>query len=130
MRRIHFVGRIPHNYLWDVFAVSTCHIYLTYPFVVSWSLLEAMASGCLVIGSATPPVQEMIEHGVNGLLVDFFDVPGLTATVIDAIERRHELMPLREAARQTVIDRYDLNRQSLPRLTSLVADLVGPAATP
>ena len=119
MSRIHFVGRVPHNILWDALAVSSCHVYLTYPFVLSWSLLEAMSIGCLIVGSKTAPVEELITHGVNGLLVDFFSVTALADQIVDALDRRAHYAPLRVAARQTIVQSYDLKRKSLPRLTRL-----------
>ena len=114
MRRIHFVGRLPHALLTQLMQVSAVYTYLTYPFVLSWSLMEAMSTGCLIVGSRTAPLQEMIEHGRNGLLTDFFDPHALAATVADALERRDSLAHLRTAARQTIVDRYDLQRHCLP----------------
>jgi glycosyltransferase involved in cell wall biosynthesis len=99
-------------------------VYLTYPFVLSWSLLEAMASGCLVIGSRTPPVEEVIEHGRNGLLVDFFSPERIAAEIDMALQRQTELVPLREAARRTVLERYDLKRVCLPAQRRLVEALL------
>lgn len=114
MRRIHFVGKLPHPTLTSLMQVSAVHTYLTYPFVLSWSLLEAMSIGCLIVASRTAPVQELIEHGRNGLLVDFFDHDELARTVADALERRAELAALRSAARQTIVEQYDLRRICLP----------------
>lgn len=114
-KRVHFVGQLPHEVLTQLMQVSTAHIYLTYPFVLSWSMMEAMSVGCLIIGSDTAPVAELIAHERNGLLVDFFDHQKLARAVADALQHRKELLPLRHAARQHIIDNYDLRRQCLPR---------------
>ena len=124
LARVSFLGRIPYKDYLALLRRSSVHVYLTYPFVLSWSLLEAMASGCLVIGSRTPPVEEAIEHGMNGLLVDFFSPEKIAAEVDEALRRQRELVPLREAARRTVLGRYDLKRVCLPAQTRLVEALL------
>jgi glycosyltransferase involved in cell wall biosynthesis len=98
-------------------------VYLTYPFVLSWSLLEAMSAGCLVVGSRTPPVEEVITHGENGLLVDFFSAEKQAFEIDEALRRQRDLAPLRAAARRTVLERYDLKRVCLPRQLQLVEAL-------
>jgi len=98
---------LDHADLVRLFQVSAAHVYLSVPFVLSWSMLEAMACGALVVGSATPPVQEVIRHGVNGLLAPFFDEQRLARTVIAALDRQDELAPLRAAARRTVLARFE-----------------------
>jgi glycosyltransferase involved in cell wall biosynthesis len=120
MKRIHYVGRVPHHVLTQLMQVSAVHAYLTYPFVLSWSMLEAMSCGCLIVGSRTAPVEEVIAHERNGLLVDFFDVPGIARTIAEALERRSELQHLGEAARRTVVERMDLNTICLPAQVDLV----------
>lgn len=120
MKRIHFVGKVPHTVLTQLMQVSAVYTYLTYPFVLSWSLMEAMSTGCLIVASKTAPVEEVIEHGRNGLLVDFFDPQALAATVADALERRASLQHLRDAARQTIIERYDMQRYCMPALLRFV----------
>jgi glycosyltransferase involved in cell wall biosynthesis len=117
--RVHFVGKLPHAKLVDLFRVATCHVYLTYPFVLSWSMLEAMSTGALVIGSRTGPVQEVIVDGDNGLLVDFFDAEALATRIADVLRASADFDPLRERARRTVLDRYALER-CLPRQIDLV----------
>jgi glycosyltransferase involved in cell wall biosynthesis len=124
LARVSFLGRIPYRDYLALLRRSSVHVYLTYPFVLSWSLLEAMASGCLVIGSRTPPVEEAIEHGVNGLLVDFFSPEKIASEIDEALRRQGELTPLREAARRMVLERYDLKRVCLPAQYRLVEALL------
>ncbi|GAA5181133.1 glycosyltransferase [Niveibacterium umoris] len=112
--RVHFVGRLPHELLTQLMQVSAAHVYLTYPFVLSWSLLEAMSVGCTIVGSRTAPVEEVIRHGENGLLVDFFDAEALAATVADVLANRAAYRGLGAAARQSVVERYDLRSVCLP----------------
>jgi glycosyltransferase involved in cell wall biosynthesis len=119
-KRIHFVGTLAHRDLIRLFQVSAAHVYLTYPFVLSWSMLEAMASGALLIGSDTPPVREFLSHGRNGLMVPFFDTEALAETIAEALREESALQPLRAAARQTI-----LNRAALAECLKLQAGLVG-----
>ena len=120
MSRVHFLGQIPKPDFLSMLQVSSCHVYLTYPFVLSWSMLEAMANECLVIGSATPPVQEVIEDGRNGLLVDFHSPEQVATAVVRALARPEAYLPLREAARRSILDRYDLHSRCLPDLIRLI----------
>ena len=122
--RVHFTGHLKTPEFRSVMHVSAAHIYLTYPFVLSWSMLEAMASECLVIGSRTAPVQEVIEDGRNGLLVDFHDVAGLADRVGEALANPERFRDMRRAARDTVLARYDLQSVCLPRQLGLLQDLV------
>jgi glycosyltransferase involved in cell wall biosynthesis len=121
MDRVHFLGRLAYADYLRLIQVSACHVYLTYPFVLSWSCIESLAAGCLVVGSRTPPVEEVIEHGVNGFLVDFFDVPGWVDRVCEVLETRSALGAVRDAARRTAVERYDLARVCLPRVKALIA---------
>ena len=124
LSRVHFLGRLAYEQYLKVLQVSACHVYLTYPFVLGWSCIEAMSTGCLVVGSRTAPVEEAIADGKNGLLVDFFDVARLGATVCDTLARPKEFAPLRAAARETALERYDLARVCLPQQVNLVEQLV------
>lgn len=121
--RIHFLGQIPYADYLRLLQVSTVHAYLTYPFVLSWSLLEAMSAGCMVVASNTAPVAEVIRHGENGWLVDFFDPRGLADTLAEAIARRDQLASIRAAARQTVIGDFDLRDRCLPRQLEILRGL-------
>ena len=120
LSRVHFVGKVPHNTLHDIFRVCSCHVYLTYPFVLSWSMLEAMSCEAVVIGSKTKPVEEVIEHQKNGLLVDFFDTDKLAETIAKVLTEPDRYQTLGQEARKTVQERYDLNTVCLPRLLNLV----------
>ena len=93
--------------------------YLTYPFVLSWSMIEAMSAGAHVIASRVAPVQEVIIDGVNGTLVNFLDVPGWSRTLIEALANPAKSDAIRKAARQTALDRYD-QRILLPKMVNFV----------
>jgi len=118
--RIHFTGRVPYETFIDALSLSWAHVYFTYPFVMSWSLLEAMACECLIVGSDTAPVRDAITAGENGLLVDFFDHAGLAQTLIEACRSPRRFDHLRRAARQTVEARYDRIRVCLPAWMRLI----------
>jgi glycosyltransferase involved in cell wall biosynthesis len=108
LTRLHFTGRLPYDQYLQVLQASSVHIYLTYPFVLSWSLLEALSTGCLILGSSTPPVMEVIRDGENGLLVDFFSPEAIADRVDEVLEHPDRMATLRENARATILAGYDL----------------------
>jgi glycosyltransferase involved in cell wall biosynthesis len=120
----HFLDEVAPDLYLKLLQVSAAHVYLTYPFVLSWSCLEAMSACCHVIGSRTEPVQEFIEDGVNGTLVDFFDRHGLAMAVEDAVRNRPVHAALRAAARRTVVERCDLHDVCLPQWRALLSRLM------
>lgn len=120
LSRVHFLGRIPYEKYLHMLQISAAHVYLTYPFVLSWSMLEAMSAGCLVIGSRTPPVEEVLRDGENGLLVDFFSPPQIAAAVERVLEHPDRMQTIRAQARQDIIANYDLQTCCLPRQIALV----------
>lgn len=120
--RTHFMGHLAYADYLRALQVSSAHVYLTVPFVLSWSMTEAMSTGCLMICSDTAPVRELIRHDENGLLVDFFNADALADTLCDALQRRDTLRPLREAARATILAGYD-QTQCVAALCQLLEDL-------
>ena len=107
--RAHFVGSLPYGEYVKLLQCTKAHVYLTRPFVLSWSMLEAMSCGALVVGSNTPPVQEVITDGVNGLMVDFFKPDQLAATLDHVLAQSQKFDLIRQKARDTVVAKYDLN---------------------
>ncbi|HWL74869.1 MAG TPA: glycosyltransferase [Burkholderiaceae bacterium] len=119
--RLHWLGRVSKPVYFDALAVSRVHVYLTYPFVLSWSLLEAMSCQCLVVASDTAPVREVISDKSTGLLVNFFDTNRLADLVIDGLARPpYEFAAMTAAARQTIVERFDRAAICMPRLVELV----------
>ena len=118
--RTHWLGSLQEEAYHQVLACSTVHLYLTVPFVLSWSLLEAMAAGCAIVASATPPVQEVLAHGSSGLLVDFFDVDAQVAAVETLLDNPERSCLLAAAAQQQS-QSYDLAR-GLAGWDALLAD--------
>ncbi len=108
LSRIHFLGRVPPSQLVNIFSLSDCHVYLTVPFTLSWSLFNALSCGTLAIGSDTAPVRELIDQGRNGFLVDFFDVDAWVRRVLEVLDDPPSFAPIREAARNTITDSYSL----------------------
>jgi glycosyltransferase involved in cell wall biosynthesis len=129
MSRLHFLGRVPYETFLSVLQISSVHVYLTYPFVLSWSLVEAMSAGCAIVASATPPVEEVIDHEKNGLLFNFFDTGTLVEQVCRVLEHPDRMANMRQAARETVIERYDLKQVCLPQQLALIERLAARRAS-
>jgi len=106
--RVHFLGLVPLSTLQAMFRITRAHVYLTVPFVLSWSMLEAMAAGALVVGSDTPPVRELVRHDDNGLLTDFFDAGRIADTIEAALNGDVDAARLKRAARATIVADYAL----------------------
>jgi glycosyltransferase involved in cell wall biosynthesis len=117
--RVHFTGHLTHSQYLRALQISSAHVYLTYPFVLSWSLLEAMSTGCLIIASATPPVEEVI-NSRNGILVPFFDVDQLADRVIEALGHPGRFKSRRDRARATIIKTFNVRTVCLPRLLNFL----------
>jgi glycosyltransferase involved in cell wall biosynthesis len=116
--RVHFVGRLPPPELARLFAASDLHVYLTVPFVLSWSMLDAMSCGAVVLGSDTAPVREIIRDGENGLLADFFDPEAFAARALRVLADPADFRPLGRAAEQLIRERYSMD-VTLPRMLEM-----------
>lgn len=112
--RLHFLGQVPYRDYQQIIQISSCHIYLTKPFVLSWSLLEAMSMQATIVASDVAPVREAMTHGETGLLVDFLDTEALAAQVIDVLGRPQDFAHLGPAARNHVVANYDFLTVCLP----------------
>ena len=124
MSRLHFLGKVPHSVLIDAFSITRAHVYYTYPFVLSWSLVEAMACECTIIGSDTGPVQDAINDGVEGVLLPFFDVAALSDMMIRAVREPEAFAGMGVAARQRALRDYDRQRGTAAWLAQ-IDELVG-----
>lgn len=120
LSRVHMLGHLGYDDYVALLRISRIHVYLTYPFVLSWSILEAMSLGCIVVASDTAPVKEVIEDGVNGLLTPFFDTARLAKQIIRVLANPQEHASLGRAARAHVVEKYDFDKQTLPKYLQII----------
>ena len=114
-QRVHFVGNVSHEVFVSLMQLSTVHVYLTYPFVLSWSLLEAMSAGACIVAGDTAPVREVIQNEDTGMLVDFFDHEGIADAVAARLDSEQERTALGSRARDLIKSTYDLRDICLPK---------------
>jgi glycosyltransferase involved in cell wall biosynthesis len=136
LARVHFLDFLPYDRFLSLLQVSSAHIYLTYPFVLSWSLTEAMSVGCKIVGSDTAPVREAVNHGENGLLAPFNDEAAVAEAVVSLLAEPRRWSRLGEAARATILERFDY-RDCVPKALEVLhaplaseLQVVGAAASP
>lgn len=122
LERIHFVGSLPLNKYVNLLQISSAHVYLTYPFVCSWSLLDSMSCGCPIVASATEPVLEFIQDGENGLLFDFYDINKQVEKIEFALENKDYMKNLSLNARKKILDEYSL-KDLLPQHVEYIKQL-------
>jgi glycosyltransferase involved in cell wall biosynthesis len=121
--RVHFLGHVPYQYFIPLLQLSSVHVYLTYPFVLSWSLLEAMSAGCAIVASDTQPLHEAIKHNETGVLVDFFSPKEIAHSICKLLDSSMERDRLGANARKFAIEHYDLQKICLPRQLEWVEQL-------
>lgn len=123
--RVHFLGKLNYPEFVQLLQLSTVHVYLTYPFVLSWSLMEAMSLQCAIVASNTAPVKEVIRHEQDGLLVDFFSPDQIVQAICRLLESPKLAQELGQTARSQIVSRYDLKTQCLPAQMAWVNNLAG-----
>src|SRR3954470_5011111 len=121
LTKFKFVGRINPIDLGRVLSAGDLHIYLTVPFVLSWSMMDAMSCGAVVLGSATSPVKEMIRDGENGLLADFFSPEEIASKAVRVLQNPDEYRPLGRAAEKMIQEQYSLEAV-LPQMLQMYED--------
>ncbi|HAX77214.1 MAG TPA: group 1 glycosyl transferase [Cyanobacteria bacterium UBA11372] len=129
LSRVHFTGHLPYPEYLQVLQASSVHVYLTRPFVLSWSLLESLSTGCLVVGSNTAPVAEVIQDGVNGLLAEFFSPEEIAERIAEALNHPDKMSQIRTKARQTILENYDLSLL-LPQHLDWIGQGIGGSSAP
>lgn len=128
--RVHYMGRVPYDTFLAMMQVSRVHVYLTYPFVLSWSLLEAMSAGSAIVASDTAPVKEAMTEGVHGRMVDFFDQETLIERTCELLDDAPQREKLGKAAREHVVKNYDLKTVCLPKVLDWVQSVYDSDARP
>jgi len=118
--RLHFIGQVEYDRMIDILSIGAAHIYYTYPFTLSWSLADAMACECLIIGSDTAPVRDAIVNGQNGVLLDFFDVKALSDAMIAAVREPERFSTMRHRARVSALAKFDRDKVGVPGWMALI----------
>lgn len=129
MSRLHIPGLQPLDTFRNLMQITSAHVYLTVPFVLSWSLMEAMSTGAVILGSDTEPVREMITDGENGILVDFFDVDAQVDKICHILDNKAEYEPLRQQARRTIVEQY-AQKDLLPKYWRLIKSVANGSHIP
>ncbi|MGZ5022967.1 MAG: glycosyltransferase, partial [Chthoniobacterales bacterium] len=124
LSRVHFLGHLPYDQYLALLRISRAHAYLTYPFVLSWSLLEALALECAVVASDTAPVREIIKDGHNGLLTPFFEPDALADKLVAVLAEPEKFSGIRKQARNTVAKNYSFEGNAFPQYRKLISDLI------
>ena len=122
-KRLHFAGSLMYKDYLKLLQVSKAHVYLTYPFVLSWSLLEAMSVKCCIIASDTQPVREIIKDGYNGILTDFYDIDAMVQKINNVLDNPDKYADIRDNSRKTVVEKYDL-KKLLPEQIEFIKNTV------
>ncbi|MDD3436258.1 MAG: glycosyltransferase [Candidatus Gastranaerophilales bacterium] len=122
--RLHFVGALSFVDYVRLLQISSVHVYLTFPYILSWSILNAMSAGCCVIASDTAPVLEVIQDNYNGLLFNFYNIDQLVEKVDYALENRNKMLEIRNNARQTVLDKYDVRKLLMQQINFINSVIV------
>lgn len=120
--RLHFTGPLPYNEYLKLLQVSKVHLYLTYPFVLSWSLIEALSASCCIVASDTQPVKEVIQDRFNGVLTDFYDINAMAEKINDILDNPDKYKEIRDNARKTAVEKYDL-KKLLPQQVQFIKDI-------
>ena len=119
MSRVHFTGPLPYSEYRKLLQISSAHVYLTIPFVLSWSMLEAMSAGCCIVASKTAPVEEVMIDKKNGILTDFFNISELLRNVEYVLDNQDKVQSIREEARKTIVERYNI-KDLLPKILDVI----------
>lgn len=122
--RVHFVGGLPFNEYIKLLQISSAHVYLTYPFVCSWSLLDAMACACPLVVSRTEPILEFVEEDKEGIMFDFYDIEGQVEKIEFALDNKEEMQKLGEKANKKIIENYAL-KDLLPKHIEFIKEVAG-----
>ena len=129
LSRITFAGMLPYPQYIELLRRSSVHIYGTFPFVLSWSFIDALAAGCLIVGSRTAPVIEVLREADNGLLFEYGSPANLAVRVDDALAR-DDADQIRARARSTAVERYDWRRVCLPTQLALIQRVMAGTVQP